>query len=137
MGFVVLHPAYSLSWLGFSGPYVIIVLPLKTYILYLSLLQEVTKSLTSLYPMQKGRNADACYFANEATFISCVPLINIPNQQEVTAPCHASSHIDDQYCSLFPPHSRINYDVACPMNFEKYPYDTQTCKVKYESCKFS
>ena len=67
MGFVVLHPAYSLSWLGFSGPYVIIVLPLKTYILYLSLLQEVTKSLTSLYPMQKGRNADACYFANEAT----------------------------------------------------------------------
>ena len=32
--------------------------------------------------------------------------------------------------------SRINYDVACPMNFEKYPYDTQTCKVKYESCKY-
>ena len=30
---------------------------------------------------------------------------------------------------------RINYDVACPMNFRKYPYDTQTCKVKYESCK--
>ena len=31
---------------------------------------------------------------------------------------------------------RINYDVACPMDFRKYPYDTQTCKVKYESCKF-
>jgi len=26
-----------------------------------------------------------------------------------------------------------NYDVACPMNFRKYPYDTQICKVKYES----
>ena len=43
----------------------------------------------------------------------------------------------EYYCSLFPPHSRINYDVACPMNFEKYPYDTQTCKVKYESCKLT
>ena len=31
--------------------------------------------------------------------------------------------------------SRINYDVACPMNFRKYPYDVQMCKVKYESCK--
>ena len=31
--------------------------------------------------------------------------------------------------------SRNNYDVACPMNFRKYPYDTQVCKVKYESCK--
>ena len=30
---------------------------------------------------------------------------------------------------------RNNYDVACPMNFRKYPYDTQICKVKYESCK--
>ncbi|TRY72703.1 hypothetical protein TCAL_16186, partial [Tigriopus californicus] len=29
--------------------------------------------------------------------------------------------------------TQINYDVACPMNFEKYPYDTQVCKVKYES----
>lgn len=29
--------------------------------------------------------------------------------------------------------TQINYDVACPMNFRKYPYDTQTCKVKYES----
>eukprot|EP00095_Tigriopus_kingsejongensis_P007873 snap_masked-scaffold127_size327531-processed-gene-1.4 protein:Tk07873 transcript:snap_masked-scaffold127_size327531-processed-gene-1.4-mRNA-1 annotation:"glycine receptor subunit alpha-2-like" len=29
--------------------------------------------------------------------------------------------------------TQINYDVACPMNFQKYPYDTQTCKVKYES----
>ena len=32
---------------------------------------------------------------------------------------------------------RINYDVACPMKFHKYPYDTQTCKVKYESCKYT
>ena len=32
---------------------------------------------------------------------------------------------------------RNNYDVACPMNFRKYPYDTQICKVKYESCEFS
>ena len=31
---------------------------------------------------------------------------------------------------------RNNYDVACPMNFKNYPYDTQICKVKYESCKF-
>ena len=31
---------------------------------------------------------------------------------------------------------RINYDVACPMNFKKYPYDTQLCKIKYESCKY-
>ena len=31
---------------------------------------------------------------------------------------------------------RINYDVACPMDFRKYPYDTQSCKVKYESCKY-
>ena len=30
---------------------------------------------------------------------------------------------------------RINYDVACPMNFRKYPYDTQKCKIKYESCE--
>ena len=33
--------------------------------------------------------------------------------------------------------SRNNYDVACPMNFRKYPYDTQICKVKYESCKLN
>ena len=31
---------------------------------------------------------------------------------------------------------RNNYDVACPMNFKNYPYDTQICKVKYESCEF-
>ena len=31
---------------------------------------------------------------------------------------------------------RVNYDVACPMTFHRYPYDTQECKVKYESCKF-
>ena len=31
---------------------------------------------------------------------------------------------------------RINYDVACPMNFRKYPYDTQVCRIKYESCKY-
>jgi len=29
--------------------------------------------------------------------------------------------------------TQTNYDVACPMNFRKYPYDTQVCKVKYES----
>ena len=31
---------------------------------------------------------------------------------------------------------RNNYDVACPMNFRNYPYDTQICKVKYESCEY-
>jgi len=29
--------------------------------------------------------------------------------------------------------TQINYDVACPMNFRKYPYDTQVCRIKYES----
>ena len=37
---------------------------------------------------------------------------------------------------IFTDSSRNNYDVACPMNFKNYPYDTQICKVKYESCKF-
>ncbi|CAB4065749.1 GRGLCN [Lepeophtheirus salmonis] len=29
--------------------------------------------------------------------------------------------------------TQVNYDVACPMTFFKYPYDTQVCEVKYES----
>jgi hypothetical protein len=29
--------------------------------------------------------------------------------------------------------ARVNYDVACPMHFEKYPVDTQRCNISFES----
>ena len=29
--------------------------------------------------------------------------------------------------------ARVNYDVACPMHFEKYPVDIQRCNVSFES----
>ena len=29
--------------------------------------------------------------------------------------------------------ARINYDVACPMDFRRYPVDQQTCQIKFES----
>ena len=33
--------------------------------------------------------------------------------------------------------SRINYDVACNMDFHRYPVDEQYCEVKFESFGFS
>ena len=33
--------------------------------------------------------------------------------------------------------SRINYDVACNMDFHKFPVDEQYCEVKFESFGFS
>eukprot|EP00092_Neocalanus_flemingeri_P018558 GFUD01020095.1.p1 GENE.GFUD01020095.1~~GFUD01020095.1.p1 ORF type:complete len:373 (-),score=101.77 GFUD01020095.1:109-1227(-) len=32
--------------------------------------------------------------------------------------------------------SRFNFDVACPMNFSKYPVDDQTCLVMFESFSY-
>ena len=29
--------------------------------------------------------------------------------------------------------SRVNYDVACAMDFHRYPVDEQTCEIKFES----
>ena len=29
--------------------------------------------------------------------------------------------------------SRVNYDVACAMDFHRYPVDDQTCEIKFES----
>ena len=29
--------------------------------------------------------------------------------------------------------ARVNYDVACPMHFEKYPVDIQRCNISFES----
>jgi len=31
---------------------------------------------------------------------------------------------------------RINFDVACPMDFAKYPVDDQTCEIKFESFSY-
>ena len=33
--------------------------------------------------------------------------------------------------------SRINYDVACNMNFRRFPVDEQYCEIKFESFGFS
>ena len=33
--------------------------------------------------------------------------------------------------------SRINYDVACNMDFHRFPVDEQYCEVKFESFGFS
>ena len=33
--------------------------------------------------------------------------------------------------------TRINYDVACNMDFHKFPVDEQYCEVKFESFGFS
>ena len=33
--------------------------------------------------------------------------------------------------------SRMNYDVACAMDFHKFPLDQQVCKVKFESFSYS
>ena len=29
--------------------------------------------------------------------------------------------------------SRVNYDVACGMDFHRFPVDEQKCEIKYES----
>ena len=34
-------------------------------------------------------------------------------------------------------HSRINYDVACNMDFHRFPVDEQYCEVKFESFGFT
>ena len=35
-------------------------------------------------------------------------------------------------------HSKtINFDVSCQMNFEKFPFDTQECNIKFESYGYS
>ena len=31
---------------------------------------------------------------------------------------------------------RLNFDVACPMDFAKYPVDDQTCRIKFESFSY-
>lgn len=33
--------------------------------------------------------------------------------------------------------TRINFDVACGMDFHKFPWDQQICKVKFESFSYS
>ena len=33
--------------------------------------------------------------------------------------------------------TRINFDVACAKDFHKFPWDRQTCKVKFESFSYS
>ena len=33
--------------------------------------------------------------------------------------------------------TRINFDVACAMDFHKFPWDRQICKVKFESFSYS
>ena len=33
--------------------------------------------------------------------------------------------------------NRMNFDVACQMNFHKFPWDTQQCRVKFESFSYS
>ena len=33
--------------------------------------------------------------------------------------------------------ARINYDVACNMDFHKFPVDEQYCEIKFESFGFS
>ena len=33
--------------------------------------------------------------------------------------------------------TRINFDVACAMDFHKFPWDRQVCKVKFESFSYS
>ena len=35
--------------------------------------------------------------------------------------------------SLLKYSARVNYDVACPMHFEKYPVDIQRCNISFES----
>ena len=32
---------------------------------------------------------------------------------------------------------RINFDVNCKMEFQKFPVDVQTCSVKFESWSYS
>ena len=31
---------------------------------------------------------------------------------------------------------RMNFDISCPMNYVKYPFDTQECEVKFESFSY-
>ena len=40
-------------------------------------------------------------------------------------------HSDLIYTSRYS--SRVNYDVACAMDFNQYPIDEQTCEIKFES----
>ena len=99
----------------------------------------VTRSYQVTYislPNEEGKECWRMFFCQWGYFY----ILRSTNKHSKLAGghCTMSCFIDYYYCSLFlPPHSRINYDVACPMNFEKYPYDTQTCKVKYESCKLT
>ena len=45
---------------------------------------------------------------------------------------YLSCHILHSYL-FFRYSSRVNYDVACNMDFHRFPVDEQTCIIKYES----
>ena len=70
--------------------------------------------------------------SNKVIFLHCLKVILLHEDVKQKFRCKEKMSLICVSYFLF----RINYDVACPMNFKKYPYDTQLCKIKYESCKY-
>jgi len=99
--------------------------------------QDYRLNVTHLLPENHEKNASddyillhpgaAQYIWFPDVYIDFAKALRIPKFMVAPASLRIYRNSTARYAT------QNNYDVACPMNFKNYPYDTQICKVKYES----
>jgi len=99
--------------------------------------QDYRLNVTHLLPENQEKNASddyillhpgaAQYIWFPDVYIDFAKALRIPKFMVAPASLRIYRNSTARYAT------QNNYDVACPMNFKNYPYDTQICKVKYES----
>lgn len=75
------------------------------------------------------------FFRSDVTRHIWFPDVYIDGIQDLRFPAYyvKPAYLRVYNDSLLKYSARVNYDVACPMHFEKYPVDIQRCNVSFES----
>ena len=75
------------------------------------------------------------FFRSDVTKHVWFPDVYIDGIQDLRFPAYKvkPAYLRVYNDSLMKYSARVNYDVACPMHFEKYPVDIQRCNISFES----
>jgi len=75
------------------------------------------------------------FFRSDVTQHIWFPDVYIDGIQDLRYPAYKvkPAYLRVYNDSMLKYSARVNYDVACPMHFEKYPVDIQRCNVSFES----
>lgn len=75
------------------------------------------------------------FFRSDVTRHIWFPDVYIDGIQDLRFPAYKvkPAYLRVYNDSLLKYSARVNYDVACPMHFEKYPVDVQRCNISFES----